>query len=198
MKSRYLSLPVLSILLLCLPLTNLAAKPLTTAERLALLETKVATLQASLAESVPFSGAFFVRNNADDPHTAGVMAFHSDRTVTNTNAGMFCVVAPNCGGLKAPDQGTWQKVSDNEILVTLIQFETSDLVGGDFTDNGTIYKFTWIQTFDDLQGGVFQHFAVTDFTASIYSYDQNPITDVPLAVIDISDSPFGGLRVNVE
>ena len=198
MKFRYLSLPVLSILLLCLPLTNLAAKSLTAAERLALLETQVATLQASLAESVPFSGAYFVINDANNPATAGVMAFHSDGTVTNTNAGMFCVVSPNCGGLKAPDQGTWKKISDNEISVTFIQFETSDLVGGDFTDNGTIYKFTWVSTFDDLQGGVFQHWAVTDFTVNNYSYDQNPITDTPLNVFEISDSPFGGQRINVE
>jgi len=198
MKSRYLALPALSILFLCLPLTNLVAKPLTTAERLALLESQVTTLQASLAESVPFNGAYFVINDANNPATAGVMAFHSDGTVTNTNAGMFCVVSPNCGGLKAPDQGTWEKTGASQISVTLIQFETTDLVGGDFTDDGTIYKFTWTQTFDDLQGGVFQHWAVTDFAVNIFSYDQNPITDVPLTVIAISDSPFGGQRVNVE
>ena len=195
MKSRYLSFPALSILLFFLPLTDLVAKPLTTAQRLALLETQVATLQP---ENVPFTGAFFVKNGAGDTRTASVMALHSDGTITNTGPNMFCVAEPGCGGLTPPPHGIWKKTGENQIAVTWIQLVTDDLVGGDFAASGKIFKLTWVQSFDTLQGGVFQHWAVTAYTANVYNNNQNPITDVPVFVGEVSDSPFGGQRVNVE
>jgi len=218
MKFRYLSFPALSILLFFLPLTDVvAAAPLTITQRVALLETKVtnlqsqltantaadtaletqvATLQASLAENVPFTGAFFVKNGAGDTRTASVMALHSDGTITNTGPNMFCVAEPGCGGLTPPPHGTWKKTGENQIAVTWIQLVTDDLVGGDFGASGKIFKLTWVQSFDTLQGGVFQHWAVAAYTANVYNNNQNPITDVPVFVGEVSDSPFGGQRIN--
>jgi hypothetical protein len=159
---------------------------------------RIEALEASLAENVPFSGAYFSQNLAEDPATDSLFALHSDGTFTSSLAGMFCNpnTPPDCD-LTAPEQGTWKKTGENEVSVVYIQFGTDAAAGGDFTDGGRIFKITWVQTFDDLQDGVFQHWVVDSFVVNGYSFDQNPITDSPNFAVEVFSSPFAGQRINV-
>jgi len=160
---------------------------------------RIEAIEASLAENVPFAGAYFVQNPEVGAASDGVTVLHSDGTLSDTQAGMFCNPGPppNCDRTP-PAQGTWEKTGPNEVSVVWIQFRTTDQVSGDFTNNGTILKLTWTQIFDEEQDGVYQHYVVNSFVVKVFSYDQNPITDTPLFEDTISDSPWAGQRINVE
>lgn len=165
---------------------------------------RIEAIEASLAENAPFTGAYFTQNLAGDPATDTVFALHSDGTHTSSLAGMFCNpnTPPNCN-LTTPEQGTWKKTGENEVSVVYIQFRTASTAGGVFAaEGGRIFKITWVQTFDDLQDGVFQHWVVDSFFVTVYDFDQNPlgntITDPPIFEDEIFNSPFAGQRINVE
>jgi len=164
------------------------------------MQAEIEQLQAfetSLTENVPFIGTYFVRNDANDPHSTTLSDLHSDGTITNTTADMFCIVAP-CAGPQAPGHGKWKKTGENEVSVVLFIMVTNDVTGGgDFTKGGTIFKITWIQTFDNLQDGVFQHFSVENFHAKGYGPADDLFGD-PEFEVEITDAPFSGQRINLE
>jgi hypothetical protein len=58
------------------------------------------------ADAFLFSGAYFTQNFNNDAATAGILALHSDGTLTNSLAGMFCSPGTDGCGLTAPDQGS--------------------------------------------------------------------------------------------
>ncbi len=162
------------------------------------LQAQINALETSLTENVPFIGTYFARSDADDPGTTTLMDLHSDGTITNSVANMFCIVAPDCAGPQVPGHGKWKKTEENEVSVVLFIMATNDLTGGgDFANGGTIIKLTWIQTFDDLQDGVFQHFSVENFNLKGYGPGDDPFGD-PLFEVEITDSPFSGQRINLE
>jgi hypothetical protein len=155
------------------------------------------------ADAFLFSGAYFTQNFNNDAATAGILALHSDGTLTNSLAGMFCSPGTDGCGLTAPDQGSWKITGENEVSVVFIQFRAPPT--GEFSDEpgSVIYKLTWVQTFDTLQNGVFQHFVVTEYNATIFSGGQNPVTDPgegPYTIFPDAgdDFSFDGQRINVE
>lgn len=151
-----------------------------------------------IAENTPFAGAYFVQSLAGDPSTNVVQVFHSDGTFTESKASMFCAIGFGGCELSSPAQGAWKKTGENEISVIWIQFITPDQEVDEFISGGTILKITWVQTFDDLQGGGFQNWVVNSFVVESYLFDQNPLTDEPQFTVEVDSSPFGGQRINVE
>lgn len=159
---------------------------------------KDAQTKQSVAENIPFTGAYFVQNLAGDPATNVVMVFNSEGTFTESQASMFCAMGFAGCELTSPAQGAWKKTGENEISVVYIKFITPDQDVDEFINGGSILKITWVQTFDDLQGGVFQNWVVNSFVAEGYLFDQNPLTDEPQFTVEVDSSPFGGQRINVE
>lgn len=157
---------------------------------------EINALEISLTENVPFIGTYFVRNDANDPASTTLMDLHSDGTITNNLANMFCFKDVNCRP-QAPAHGKWKKTTDNEVSVVLFVLATNDLTWGEFANGGTIFKLTWVQTFDVLVDGVYQEFSVVEFDAKLYAPNGNPFGE-PFFALTVTNSPFSGRRINME
>lgn len=130
-----------------------------------------------------FVGTYFTEGGDSDQ----MVTLHSDGTQTTVRAVMF-----GASGRVTPGMGVWRKLDKNRVVITNVRFQTS-ADGSTYEPGGFASKTTFIGVFDDAVKGKSPGFNVVDgFLIEIFTPDQNPITDEPVAAFTVP----GGYRAS--
>ena len=114
---------------------------------------------------------------------------NADGTQTTVDATMFSEIQRG-GRRVTPAKGVWRETAENEIVVTNLRFST-DTQGSEFEPAGFVNKVTFTVTFSDPVGGESPSFTVSNILIETFLYNQNPVTDEPVAVTELDGGAEG-------